>query len=245
TPVALSACSSATRLLHARAGRHGLFDARAGRHGLFDARAGRHGLFDARAGRHDAARRHCSAVRTTPHGWIRPHRDASFAERATRRRSPRSTPGRPCHLPAATASAGCLKLDHVQHSDAELKRADSLLARVLAGTPEGEQPVTHVRTLPARPARCVPWPSWVPEEVARRFVDCGVQQPWSHQAEAADHAWHQRHVVLSTGTASGKSLAYQLPVLSLLTQKPKRTALYLSPTKALGYDQLRAVASLE
>ena len=140
---------------------------------------------------------------------------------------------------------GCVKLEVVQHSDAELKRADSLLARVLAGTPEGEQPVTHVRTLPARPARCVPWPSWVPDEVARRFVDCGVQQPWSHQAEAADHAWHQRHVVLSTGTASGKSLAYQLPVLSLLTQKPKRTALYLSPTKALGYDQLRAVASLE
>src|SRR5690606_3938761 len=235
TPVALSACSSATRLLHARAGRHG----------LFDARAGRHGLFDARAGRHDAARRHCSAVRTTPHGWIRPHRDASFAERATCRRSPRSTPVRPCHLRAATASVGCVKLEVVQHSDAELKRADSLLARVLAGTPEGEQPVTHVRTLPARPARCVPWPSWVPEEVARRFVDCGVQQPWSHQAEAADHAWHQRHVVLSTGTASGKSLAYQLPVLSLLTQKPKRTALYLSPTKALGYDQLRAVASLE
>jgi len=105
--------------------------------------------------------------------------------------------------------------------------------------------VTHVRTLPARPARCVPWPSWVPEAVARRFGECGVAQPWSHQAEAADHAWHGRHVILSTGTASGKSLAYQLPVLSLLTQQPKRTALYLSPTKALGNDQLRAAAALE
>ncbi|WP_286899844.1 DEAD/DEAH box helicase [Thermocrispum sp.] len=129
--------------------------------------------------------------------------------------------------------------------DADQERANELLARVLAGTPEGENPVTHVRTLPARPARCVPWPSWVPEAVARRFGECGVAQPWSHQAEAADHAWHGRHVILSTGTASGKSLAYQLPVLSLLTQQPKRTALYLSPTKALGNDQLRAAAALE
>jgi DEAD/DEAH box helicase domain-containing protein len=133
----------------------------------------------------------------------------------------------------------------VPQQDADQERANELLARVLAGTPEGENPVTHVRTLPARPARCVPWPSWVPEAVARRFGECGVAQPWSHQAEAADHAWHGRHVILSTGTASGKSLAYQLPVLSLLTQQPKRTALYLSPTKALGNDQLRAAAALE
>lgn len=50
--------------------------------------------------------------------------------------------------------------------------------------------------------------------------------------------------MLSTGTASGKSLAYQLPILTALTENPRTRALYLSPTKALGHDQLRAVASL-
>jgi len=53
-----------------------------------------------------------------------------------------------------------------------------------------------------------------------------------------------RHVVVSTGTASGKSLAYQLPVLTALRQDPRATALYLAPTKALGADQLRAVQTL-
>ena len=56
---------------------------------------------------------------------------------------------------------------------------------------------------------------------------------------------HQgRHVVISTGTASGKSLAYQLPILCALATDRRARALYLSPTKALGHDQLRAAASL-
>ncbi|GFH05484.1 hypothetical protein MHIP_59670 [Mycolicibacterium hippocampi] len=50
--------------------------------------------------------------------------------------------------------------------------------------------------------------------------------------------------MLSTGTASGKSLAYQLPILTRLTDNPRSRALYLSPTKALGHDQLRSVAAL-
>lgn len=52
-------------------------------------------------------------------------------------------------------------------------------------------------------------------------------------------------MVISTGTASGKSLAYQLPVLSSLTADERACALYLSPTKALGADQLRSVSSLD
>jgi DEAD/DEAH box helicase domain-containing protein len=129
--------------------------------------------------------------------------------------------------------------------DVDVEQVSPLLSRVLAGVPAGEQPVTHVRELPARVARCVPWPSWAPAAVVERFAAAGVRQPWAHQLAAASHAWEGQHVVLSTGTASGKSLGYQLPVLSLLHGKPKRTALYLSPTKALGYDQLRTVASLE
>ena len=50
---------------------------------------------------------------------------------------------------------------------------------------------------------------------------------------------------MATGTASGKSLAYQLPVLTALAADPRATALYLSPTKALAADQLRALAELD
>jgi DEAD/DEAH box helicase domain-containing protein len=119
-----------------------------------------------------------------------------------------------------------------------------LLDRVLAGVPHGEDPLRHVRELPERPATPVDWPSWVPSSLRDALGGAGVAQPWAHQVEAATHAWEGRHVVIATGTASGKSLAYQLPVLSALTADTRATALYLSPTKALGADQLRSVADL-
>ena len=50
--------------------------------------------------------------------------------------------------------------------------------------------------------------------------------------------------MISTGTASGKSLADQLPILNALAADPRARALYISPTKALGHDQLRAAHSL-
>ncbi|MEV7093580.1 DEAD/DEAH box helicase [Amycolatopsis sp. NPDC051045] len=114
-----------------------------------------------------------------------------------------------------------------------------------AGIPSRENPVTHVADLPGRAARYAEWPSWVDPAVVAALRDCGVSAPWAHQAEAASHAYEGRHVVISTGTASGKSLAYQLPVLSRLAAGEKANALYLSPTKALGADQLRAVSSLD
>lgn len=122
--------------------------------------------------------------------------------------------------------------------------AGSLLARVLAGVAPGESPLTHIASLPARSAVSVAWPEWVVPEVTDAFVGQGVERPWSHQATAASMAWAGQHVVLATGTASGKSLGYQLPVLSALATDSKATALYLSPTKALGADQLRAVSAL-
>ncbi|PRX50546.1 DEAD/DEAH box helicase domain-containing protein [Prauserella shujinwangii] len=127
----------------------------------------------------------------------------------------------------------------------ELERAGRLLRRVTAGIPEHRNPVTHVAELPARRARYADWPDWAPAGLVDAFRAGGTERPWTHQAEAAGHAWEGRHVVLATGTASGKSLAYQLPALSALLTDDKATALYLSPTKALGADQLRAVSALD
>ncbi|WP_051166511.1 DEAD/DEAH box helicase [Amycolatopsis orientalis] len=125
------------------------------------------------------------------------------------------------------------------------ERGRRLLDRVTAGIPAHENPVTHVSRLPERAARYEPWPEWAEPSVVAAFRAAGVEKPWRHQVEAASLAQAGTHVVVSTGTASGKSLAYQLPVLSALATDTRATALYLSPTKALGADQLRAVSSLD
>ncbi|WP_189042238.1 DEAD/DEAH box helicase [Micromonospora sonchi] len=106
-------------------------------------------------------------------------------------------------------------------------------------------PVTHVERVPPRAGVSVPWPRWVPEELRAAYARRGVATPWRHQAEAASLAYDGQHVVVATGTASGKSLAYQLPALATLLADPRATVLYLAPTKALAADQLRAVAALE
>ena len=84
------------------------------------------------------------------------------------------------------------------------------------------------------------------------YARLGIASPWTHQCEAAELAHGGRSVVIATGTASGKSLAYQLPVLQTLVAAddrtscdPPPTALYLSPTKALAADQLRALCELD
>ncbi|MFC4605919.1 DEAD/DEAH box helicase [Rhodococcus kronopolitis] len=120
----------------------------------------------------------------------------------------------------------------------------TLLGRVLAGTPRGEDPLTHVAELPGRATQFAQWPLWADPDLVDGLRENGIPLPWTHQAEAAEHAAAGRNVVVATGTASGKSLAYQLPVLTSLAADPRATALYLSPTKALGADQIRATVAL-
>ena len=123
--------------------------------------------------------------------------------------------------------------------------AAALLDRLRARTSSAvDSPVTHVEHLPARAGRPVGWPPWTSPELITALAAQGVSAPWEHQAAAASLARDGTHVVVATGTASGKSLAYQLPALSRLLEDPRATVLYLSPTKALAADQLRAVARL-
>ncbi|WP_409427509.1 DEAD/DEAH box helicase [Mycobacterium sp. SMC-11] len=119
-----------------------------------------------------------------------------------------------------------------------------LLAAALAGVETGEDPLRHVADLPASAGHSGAWPDWAEPDVISAFTGRGIEVPWSHQVAAAEMAHAGRHVVISTGTASGKSLAYQLPVLQALATDPRARVLYLSPTKALGHDQLRAAYSL-
>ncbi|GJF07700.1 DEAD/DEAH box helicase [Pseudonocardia sp. D17] len=126
-------------------------------------------------------------------------------------------------------------------------RGDRLLARVLAGSDVGDvvSPLRHSVQLPARPGRPAAWPGWVPAVVVDALRAHGIDRPWTHQVEGAELAHAGRDVVVATGTASGKSLVYQLPVLTRFVADRRATALYLSPTKALAADQLRALEALD
>nr|WP_157345535.1 DEAD/DEAH box helicase [Nocardioides sp. MAH-18] len=120
----------------------------------------------------------------------------------------------------------------------------------LASVPGREDRLRHLEVLPPRPAVPADWPEWAAPEVVAAFAARGVARPWRHQAVAAEAAWAGQHVVLATGTASGKSLAYQLPSLTTIRAargpRGQRGAgvLYLAPTKALAQDQLAAVTAL-
>ncbi|MBF4163257.1 DEAD/DEAH box helicase [Nocardioides acrostichi] len=124
------------------------------------------------------------------------------------------------------------------------------LVRALAAPASRADRLTHVRVVPAREAQPVEWPEWTPPEVRAAYERRGVRRPWSHQIEAASAAWHGEHVVLATGTASGKSLGFALPALSaVLAGRGARgsrgaSVLYLAPTKALAHDQLGALGDL-
>ena len=110
--------------------------------------------------------------------------------------------------------------------------------------------LTHVEVLPPRAAVTAPWPSWVPESVRTAYAARGVVEPWAHQVEVASLAWDRQHVVVSTGTASGKSLGFQVPAIArILATRGSRgqrgaSVLYLAPTKALAQDQVAGLSSL-
>jgi DEAD/DEAH box helicase domain-containing protein len=143
----------------------------------------------------------------------------------------------------------------------------------------GEDPpeIVHARVLPEREAVVSPWPAWAHPSVVEAFQGLGVPEPYRHQVLAADAAHSAQaeslddavqcrsagravsptrghHVIIATGTASGKSLAYQLPTLDAIVRgstdpgsslhSREATVLYLAPTKALAADQLSALRAL-
>jgi DEAD/DEAH box helicase domain-containing protein len=109
---------------------------------------------------------------------------------------------------------------------------------------QGEE-LAHLGSEPARDARTAPLPGDLPGEVRERLEDRGIDSLYSHQAEAWEAAGRGEHILVTTGTASGKSLAFNLPVLAALAEEPKLRALYLYPTKALAQDQVRALDELQ
>jgi DEAD/DEAH box helicase domain-containing protein len=116
----------------------------------------------------------------------------------------------------------------------------SLLARWKTDSATGPN-IAAWRTLPPRPASLVPLPP-LPDPLRAALASRGIHSLYAHQAQAFDSARRGENVVLATGTASGKTLAYNLPVLATLIENPHARALYLFPTKSLTQDQLSVIS---
>jgi DEAD/DEAH box helicase domain-containing protein len=104
--------------------------------------------------------------------------------------------------------------------------------------------LAHLAVEPARGARTVPLPPQLQPAVRDALARRGIGDLYAHQAEAYEAASDGSNVIVTTGTASGKTLAFNLPVLDALAAGRHARALYLYPTKALAQDQARSLAAL-
>jgi DEAD/DEAH box helicase domain-containing protein len=104
--------------------------------------------------------------------------------------------------------------------------------------------LVHVRDLPPRAPAPRAFPDDVPAVLVDRLRLGGVEGLYEHQARALDLVREGRNTVIATGTASGKTLVYNTAFASEALADPKRTAIYLFPTKALARDQLRQIRGL-
>jgi len=129
----------------------------------------------------------------------------------------------------------------LDHPALETTSLEALLAQVDT-SPALDEGLVHLERLPPRPARTAQLARPLPPEV---WEAAAVDALWCHQVEAVDLVRAGRSVVVATGTASGKSLCYRLPVAeAALDPVRSGTSLLVFPTKALAQDQLRALAEL-
>ncbi|HET8558647.1 MAG TPA: DEAD/DEAH box helicase [Gaiellaceae bacterium] len=107
----------------------------------------------------------------------------------------------------------------------------------------GEE-LAHLTTEPAREARTAPLPDSLHPALREALTGRGIHELYAHQAESYATARGDGNVIVTTGTASGKTLAFNLPVLDALAADRHARALYLYPTKALAQDQARSLGEL-
>ncbi|MDP9324019.1 MAG: DEAD/DEAH box helicase [Acidobacteriota bacterium] len=110
--------------------------------------------------------------------------------------------------------------------------------------PDADPIVTASHRLPAMAASFAPYPEGTDDRLISALRARGIEQIYTHQAEAFGHVLGGRNVVTITPTASGKTLCYNAPVLNAILQDSATRALYLFPTKALAQDQLAELHSL-
>ncbi|NOQ97519.1 MAG: DEAD/DEAH box helicase [Calditrichae bacterium] len=114
----------------------------------------------------------------------------------------------------------------------------------LGSNSDFQKNITTWKIIPAQEAIFTSFPSSVPEKIKKVFIDRGISQLYTHQATAFEEITAGNNVVIVTPTASGKTLTYNLPILSEITRNREIRSLYLFPTKALAQDQVQELHDL-
>ena len=121
--------------------------------------------------------------------------------------------------------------------------AAAVLERLLQ-EPSLARGVVHHAIIPPRDAAYAPMPPWLDQRIVSGLASRGIQQLYTHQAEAIEAVHRGEDLVVVTPTASGKTLCYALPALQAIADDPSARALFLFPTKALGQDQVAEFGGL-
>ena len=103
--------------------------------------------------------------------------------------------------------------------------------------------VTYSAKDPGTEAQYVPVPAWLSEKTVSLLSGANIHLLYTHQRKALEHFFNNENVVISTSTASGKSLCYQIPLMEILNTDPNATAILIFPTKALTQDQYKSLTS--
>ncbi len=109
----------------------------------------------------------------------------------------------------------------------------------LRSDPEISANIVHWQEIPAREPVYADFPEQLNPKIKDALKEKGISKLYSHQLETYDTISEGKNVALVTPTASGKTLAYNLPVLNSIMDDPESRAIYLFPTKALSQDQLK------
>ncbi|PVX26391.1 MAG: DEAD/DEAH box helicase, partial [Candidatus Bathyarchaeum sp.] len=107
-----------------------------------------------------------------------------------------------------------------------------------------QTPIAHIQEIPAQDACYGELEKTLPENISTYLQNKEIKF-YSHQAEAINKALQGKNVLIATQTASGKTLAFNIPVFDALANDSKATALYIYPSKALTNDQLKVLQETE
>ena len=101
--------------------------------------------------------------------------------------------------------------------------------------------IIYRRTIPARKAIYSSFPESLNPKIVEFLRERGIDQLYCHQAQMYELAREGKNVVITTSTASGKTLSFLLPVIQEILEHPTARAIFIYPTKALAADQYRAL----
>lgn len=105
----------------------------------------------------------------------------------------------------------------------------------------GNDCIIYEKKIPARKAQYTEYPLQLHEELKKYLQEQKIGKLYTHQAEMFDQAREGKNVVITTSTASGKTLSFLLPVVQKILENPMTRAFFVYPTKALAADQYRAL----